>query len=38
MSATDDLIRVLKKLRLSGVLQSLDLRIRQALEDNLSNT
>lgn len=37
MSATDDLIPMLKKLRLSGVLQSLELRSRQAVEDNLSH-
>ena len=34
MSSTDDLAGVLKKLRLSGVLQSLELRIRQAVDDN----
>jgi DNA replication protein DnaC len=33
MSANDDLIRLLKKLRLSGVLQTLDLRTRQAIDD-----
>ena len=32
MSATDDLVPMLKKLRLSGVLQSLELRTRQAVE------
>ena len=37
MSATDDLAPVLKTLRLSGVLQSLDIRARQASEDNLSH-
>jgi DNA replication protein DnaC len=37
MSAIDDLVRVLKKLRLSGVLQSLDLRTRQAADDNLAH-
>ena len=36
MSSIDDLIPLLKKLRLSGVLQSLDLRTRQAVEDSLS--
>ena len=36
MSPTDDLVPLLKKLRLSGVLQSLELRTRQAVEDNLS--
>jgi len=35
MSPTDDLIPLLKKLRMSGVLQSLELRVRQAVEDNL---
>lgn len=37
MSATDDLVPLLKKLRLSGVLQSLELRTRQAVEDSLSH-
>lgn len=36
MSSTDELLRLLKKLRLSGVLQTLDLRIKQAVDDNLS--
>ena len=36
MSTTDDLIVVLKKLRLSGVLQTLELRQRQAVEDQLA--
>ena len=36
MSTTDDLIPLLKKLRLSGVLQSLELRMRQAVDDDLS--
>lgn len=35
MSPTDELIPVLKKLRLSGVMQSLELRTRQAVDDNL---
>lgn len=35
MSNTDELIPFLKKLRLSGVLQSLELRLKQAREDNL---
>ena len=35
MSITDELIPFLKKLRLSGVLQSLELRLKQAREDNL---
>jgi DNA replication protein DnaC len=37
VSTTDSLIPLLKKLRLSGVLQSLDLRTRQAADDNLSH-
>ncbi len=37
MSPLDDLIPILKKLRLSGVLQSLDVRLRQASEDELSH-
>lgn len=37
MSTTDDLIPLLKKLRLSGVLQSLELRTRQAVDDALSH-
>jgi DNA replication protein DnaC len=37
MNPTDDLIPLLKKLRLSGVLQSLELRIRQAVDDDLSH-
>lgn len=36
MSVNDDLVPILKKLRLSGLLQTLDLRVRQAVEDNLS--
>ena len=36
MSPTDDLVPMLKKLRLSGVLQSLDLRTQQAADDNLA--
>ena len=37
MSTTDDLIPLLKKLRLSGVLQSLELRTRQATDDDLGH-
>jgi DNA replication protein DnaC len=37
MSPTDELIPILKKLRMSGVLQTLDLRIRQAVEDDMSH-
>jgi DNA replication protein DnaC len=36
VSPTDELVPVLKKLRLSGVLQTLELRTRQAVEDSLS--
>lgn len=36
MSPTEELIPLLKKLRLSGVLQTLDLRSRQAVDENLS--
>lgn len=37
MKITDDLIPLLKKLKMSGVLQSLELRTRQAVDDNLSH-
>lgn len=37
MSSTDELIKLLKKLRLSGVLQTLDLRTRQATEDDVAH-
>ena len=37
MGLTDDLVPLLKKLRMSGVLQSLDLRVRQAVDDQLSH-
>jgi DNA replication protein DnaC len=37
MSCIDDLPPLLKKLRLSGVLQTMDLRIRQAVDDDLSH-
>ena len=37
MSPADELVPVLKKLRLSGVLHSLELRIRQAVDDNLDH-
>ena len=37
MSAIDDLIVLLKKLRLSGVLQTLELRSRQAVDDSLTH-
>jgi DNA replication protein DnaC len=36
MSQIDDLMVLLKKLRLSGVIQSLELRIRQAVDDTLA--
>jgi DNA replication protein DnaC len=38
MSPTDDLVPLLKKLRLSGVLQSLELRIKQAMEEDLAHS
>lgn len=38
MSPTDDLVPLLKKLRLSGVLLSLAIRTQQAVEDNLSHS
>ena len=37
MHPTDDLIPILKKLRLSGVLNSLELRTKQAAEGDLSH-
>lgn len=37
MSATDELVPVLKKLRLSGVLHTLDLRTREAVDASLSH-
>ncbi|MAE71073.1 MAG: transposase [Gemmatimonadetes bacterium] len=37
MSPTDELIPVLKKLRMSGVLSSLDIRLRQATEGEISH-
>jgi len=37
MSTNDDLISLLKKLRLSGILQTLELRTRQAVDDNLAH-
>ena len=36
MSPTDDLVPVLKKLKLSGVLHTLQLRTREAVDDNLA--
>lgn len=38
MSPTDELVPILKKLRLSGVLQSLELRMRQAVDDNVAHS
>jgi DNA replication protein DnaC len=38
MGVADDLVRVLKKLRLSGLLQSLELRSREAVDDGLAHT
>lgn len=37
MSPTDELVPVLKKLRLSGVLHSLDIRLRQAVDGELGH-
>jgi DNA replication protein DnaC len=37
MHPTDELIRILKKLRLSGIMASLDVRIEQAITENLSH-
>lgn len=36
MSLTDELVPLLKKLRLSGILQTLELRTKQAVDDELS--
>ena len=36
MSSTDDLVPVLKRLKLSGVLQTMELRTSQAVEDGLT--
>ena len=38
MGVADDLVPVLKKLRLSGVLQSLELRNREAVDDSLAHS
>lgn len=38
MTTTDQLIPILKKLRLSGVLETLDLRMREAVDDNLAHS
>ena len=37
MHPTEDLLPILKKLRLSGLMHSLDMRLRQAAEDDLSH-
>lgn len=37
MGLTDELVPLLKKLRMSGVLQSLEVRVRQAVDDQLSH-
>lgn len=37
MGLTDELVPLLKKLRMSGVLQSLEIRVRQAVDDELSH-
>lgn len=36
MSPTDELVRLLKKLRLSGVMQTLDMRMKQAADEDLA--
>lgn len=36
MHPTDELVPILKKLRLSGVLQSLEVRVRQAADENVA--
>lgn len=38
MHPTDELIPILKKLRLSGILDTLELRTRQAVDDNLAHS
>lgn len=38
MSIADELVPILKKLRLSGVLQTLDLRTKEAVDSDLSHT
>lgn len=38
MHPTEDLIPILKKLRLSGVLQTLDMRLRQAVDDDVPHS
>lgn len=38
MSVSDELVPILKKLRLSGVLQTLDLRTKEAVDASLSHT
>lgn len=38
MSVVDELVPLLKKLRMSGVLQTLELRTTQAVDDNLSHS
>lgn len=38
MTLADDLVPVLKKLRLSGVLQTLDLRTKEAVDGDISHT
>lgn len=37
MSVIDDLVPILKKLRLSGVLETLELRVQQAVDDDLAH-
>ncbi len=35
MGITDDLVPVLKKLKLSGILQTMELRLQQAVDDDM---
>lgn len=37
MGSLDELVPLLKKLRLSGILETLDLRVRQAVEDDVAH-
>ena len=38
MTIHDELVPILKKLRLSGVLQTLDLRTKEAVDESLGHT
>jgi len=37
MSPADELVPVFKKLRLSGIFQSLEVRLKEAADENLSH-